>query len=237
MRTGDLCCGSQFYQPECLNNQRLPHPQEDEEVLRDYFDRYNFVCPPCLEDLPENVETNGKITATKHPNVGKRRGLRLALYDHENGKWRTDFAMKTGEGDMEEDQPYRVAGRDIETVMLPSLYKEYTDIPSTMYTRVHGLFPHPVLTSRLKAHNHMQDWEKELILKQAVFVVITNLEPHYAQCAKALRKEHGIQETRDDLEDPKALLRQAAFPRVDQPNYIIHAGPNLRCNGNTPILA
>ncbi|KAI8825679.1 uncharacterized protein EV422DRAFT_503065 [Fimicolochytrium jonesii] len=185
-------------------------------------------CRPTLpKDLPENAETDGKIAATKHPNVGKKRGLRLAPYDHENGKWRTDFAMKTGEGDTEEDRPYWVSGRDIEKVMLPSQYKEYTDVPSTMYTRVHGLFPQPVLTSRSKAHNYMRDWEKELILKQAVFVVITNLEPHYAQCAKALRKEHGIHETPDDLEDPKALLRQAAFPRIDQPNYLIYAGPNL----------
>ncbi|KAI8820519.1 uncharacterized protein EV422DRAFT_506751 [Fimicolochytrium jonesii] len=179
------------------------------------------------KDLPENAETDGKITATKHPNVGKTRGLRLAPYDHENRKWKTDFKMKTGEGDIEEGRPYRVSGRDIETIMLPSQYKEYTDVPSTMYTRVHGLFPHPVLTSRSRAHNHMQDWEKELILKQAVFVVITNVEPHYTQCAKALRKEHGIHETRDDLEDPEALLLQAAFPRIDQPNYLIYAGPNL----------
>ncbi|KAI8816355.1 uncharacterized protein EV422DRAFT_571922 [Fimicolochytrium jonesii] len=204
-KRGDLCCGSQFYHPECLNNKRLPHPQEEEEVLQDYFAQYNFVCPPCLEDLPENAETDGKITATKHPNVGKKRGLRLVPYDHENRKWKTDFTMKTGEGDMEEGRPYRVSGRDIETVMLPSQYNEYTDVPSTMYTH----------------------WEKELILKQAVFVVITNLEPHYTLCAKALRKEHGIHETRDDLEDPKALLRQAAFPRIDQPNYLIYAGPNL----------
>ncbi|KAI8818945.1 uncharacterized protein EV422DRAFT_569215 [Fimicolochytrium jonesii] len=179
---GDLCCGSQFYHQECPNNQRLPHPQEDEEVLSDYFAQYNFVCPPCLEDLPEDAETDGKITATMHPNVGKKRGLRRAPYDHENGKWRTDFAMKTGEGDMEEDRPPQ----------------------------------------------HMRDWEKDLIMKQAVFVVITNLEPHYAQCAKALRKEHGIHKTWDGLEDPKALLRQAAFPRIDQPNYLIYAGPNLR---------
>ncbi|KAI8820213.1 uncharacterized protein EV422DRAFT_506929 [Fimicolochytrium jonesii] len=131
-KRGDLCCGSQFYHPECLNNQRLPHPQEDEEVLRDYFAQYNFIRPPCLEDLPENAETDGQITATKHPNVGKKRGLHLAPYDHENCKWRTDLAMKTGEGDMEEDRPYWVSGRDIETVMLPSLYKEYMDVPSTI---------------------------------------------------------------------------------------------------------
>ncbi|KAI8816198.1 uncharacterized protein EV422DRAFT_330223 [Fimicolochytrium jonesii] len=135
--------------------------------------------------------------------------------------------MKTSE-QMESGRPYRVGRRDIRDVMLPSQYKGYMDVPSTMYTRVHGLFPHPALTSRSAAHNHMRAWEKEVMEKQAVFVVITNLEPHYAQCAKALRKEHGIHETRDDLEDPKALLRQAAFPRIDQPNYLIYAGPNLR---------
>ncbi|KAI8821696.1 uncharacterized protein EV422DRAFT_526600 [Fimicolochytrium jonesii] len=47
-----------------------------------------------------------------------------------------------------------------------------------------------------------------------IFVVISDLPTPVRQCAKAFPATHGIRATRDDLEDPIALLRQAAFPRI-----------------------
>jgi hypothetical protein len=222
----DLCSGSQFYHPECLHDslEVLPNETENTENLKRFFDEISFVCPSCQEDHLDESFKEGEYTSAEHPNVPD--GLHLAMYNHTQRRWRSSYILLTDDT-ISRRTAYRVTAQDIRNNLLPSLWKDHMVYPPHVYTRVQGVFQQAAFAGTSPAARWMRRWENSLVENNSVYLVIDDLPTRHMQCAKEDRQAHGIGRT-DAEEDPIALLRQAAFPRIEHSNYLILTGTDLQ---------